>query len=122
MLPGTVEWPAALAGRYREQGLWDGTTLYDILACAARRDPAKTALVDGGRRSSYADLERDALLLAARLLDLGIAPLDRVVVQLPNVTEFVVVYFALARIGQTIKAATAIKQAATNQKVAWKPV
>ena len=99
MLQGTVEWPAELARRYREQGLWDGTTLFDILARAARRDPSKTALVDGGRRSSYADLERDALLLAARLLDLGIAPLDRVVVQLPNLTEFVIVYFALARIG-----------------------
>ena len=99
MLAGTVEWPAPDARRYREQGLWDGTTLFDILACAARRDPAKTALVDGGRRSSYADLERDATRLAASLSALGIAPLDRVVVQLPNLTEFVIVYFALARIG-----------------------
>ena len=99
MLAGTVEWPAPDARRYREQGLWDGTTLFDILACAARRDPAKTALVDGERRSSYADLERDATRLAASLSALGIAPLDRVVVQLPNLTEFVIVYFALARIG-----------------------
>ena len=99
MLAGTVEWPAPDARRYREQGLWDGTTLFDILARAARRDPAKTALVDGGRRSSYADLERDATRLAASLSALGIAPLDRVVVQLPNLTEFVIVYFALARIG-----------------------
>jgi 2,3-dihydroxybenzoate-AMP ligase len=33
------------------------------------------------------------------LLDAGLAPLDRVVVQLPNVVEFVFLYFALQKIG-----------------------
>ena len=99
MLEGTVAWPAALADRYRAAGWWDGSTLFDVLARAARRRPDHIAVVDGERRLSYAELERTATRLAARLLALGIAPLDRVVVQLPNVAEFVVVYFALARIG-----------------------
>jgi len=37
--------------------------------------------------------------LALNLLDAGLAPLDRVVVQLPNVVEFVFLYFALQKIG-----------------------
>ncbi len=99
MLQGTVGWPEASAESYRRAGHWDGTRLFDVLSRAAAAQPHKTALVCNDQRFSYADLERDALRLAARLLALGIAPLDRVVVQLPNVPEFVLVYFALVRIG-----------------------
>ena len=37
--------------------------------------------------------------LALNLLDEGLKPLDRVVVQLPNVVEFAYLYFALQKIG-----------------------
>jgi 2,3-dihydroxybenzoate-AMP ligase len=70
-----------------------------VLARAASAHPDKTALACNEQRFSYAALEPDALRLAARLLTPGIAPLDRVVVQLPNPPERVPVYFALARIG-----------------------
>jgi len=99
MLQGTVGWPEASAALYRREGHWDGTRLFDVLSRAAQNHPNKTALVSNEQRFSYAELERGALKLAARLLALGIAPLDRVVVQLPNVPEFVLVYFALVRIG-----------------------
>jgi 2,3-dihydroxybenzoate-AMP ligase len=99
MLQGTVSWPEVSAASYRREGHWDGTRLFDVLSRAAQAHPDKTALLCKDSRFSYADLERDALRLAARLLTLGIAPLDRVVVQLPNVPEFVLVYFALVRIG-----------------------
>lgn len=99
MLQGTVGWPEASAALYRREGHWGGTRLFDVLSRAARAHPDKTALVCNEQRFSYAALERDALRLAARLLALGIAPLDRVVVQLPNIPEFVLVYFALVRIG-----------------------
>ena len=99
MLQGTVPWPAAAAARYRHEGHWDGSGVFDLLSRAAENHPDKTALVSGERRFSYAELQRDALRLAARLVALGIAPLDRVVLQLPNVPEFVLVYFALVRIG-----------------------
>lgn len=99
MLQGTVPWPAEAAARYRREGHWDGSRVFDLLSRAARSHPTKTALVSGDLRFSYAELQRDALRLAARLLAIGIAPLDRVVVQLPNIPEFVLVYFALVRIG-----------------------
>ncbi len=99
MLKGTIAWPAATAARYRHEGFWDGTCVFELLSRAAQTDADKTALVAGAQRVSYAGLQRDALHLAARLLALGIAPLDRVVLQLPNLPEFVLMYFALARIG-----------------------
>jgi 2,3-dihydroxybenzoate-AMP ligase len=99
MLEGAVDWPAAFADRYRREGWWTETTLFDIVDHGARDHPHKTALVAGPRRLSYAELRAQALQLAARLADGLIAPLDRVVVQLPNIIEFVVVYFALVRIG-----------------------
>jgi len=99
MLQGTVDWPEATAARYRAAGLWDGSTLFSLLEASAARWPDKTALVAAPRRLSYAELRQQATRLAARLLGLGLAPCDRVVVQLPNILEFAVVYFALARIG-----------------------
>ena len=84
MLEGTAPWPEAFAERYRAAGWWDGSTVFDVLARAARRRPDHIAIVDGERRLSYAELERLANRLAASLLDLGIAPLDRVVVQCPT--------------------------------------
>ena len=48
---------------------------------------------------TYTELNDRATRLALNLLDEGIKPLDRVVVQLPNVVEFVYLYFALQKIG-----------------------
>ena len=99
MLAGTVAWPAETAARYRREGYWDGRDLFDIVRRGAARRPGQIALIDRDRHWTYADLHRDATRLAARLLALGLAPRDRVVMQLPNAAEFVLVYFALARIG-----------------------
>lgn len=99
MLEGAVEWPEDLARRYRREGWWQDVGVFDVLAHAAQRAPDRTAIVAGDRRISYGALRCDAELLAARLRALGIARRDRVVVQLPNVPEFVTTYFALARIG-----------------------
>jgi 2,3-dihydroxybenzoate-AMP ligase len=99
LLEGTIPWPAAAAARYRHEGRWDGTCVFELLSRAAQTHANKTALVAGAHRLSYAELQHDALNLAARLLGLGIAPLDRVVLQLPNIPEFVLMYFALVRIG-----------------------
>jgi 2,3-dihydroxybenzoate-AMP ligase len=99
VLDGTVAWPAETAALYRREGFWDGTVLFDIVRRGAARRPAHIALIDRNRRWTYAELQRSATRLAARLLALGLAPRDRVVLQMPNAAEFVLVYFALARIG-----------------------
>ncbi|GAA3203012.1 acyl-CoA synthetase [Nonomuraea helvata] len=73
--------------------------LGDLLRRSAARHPAKTAIVYGGLRQSYADLDlavnRTANALAAR----GVAKGDRFAVLSHNNHAFVVAYFALARLG-----------------------
>ena len=99
MLTGCVPWPAAIAAEYRANGLWEGITLWEMLLRTAARNPRKVALVHGSQRIAYAELVATAERLAAQFVALGIRPLERVVVQLPNGPSFVHVYFALVRIG-----------------------
>ncbi len=99
MLQGCTAWPEETARRYRQQGYWAGITLYDMLLRSVAAAPGHTALVQGTRRLSYAQLRTAIDALAGRLIDLGFRPLDRVVFQLPNSIEFVIAFFALLRIG-----------------------
>jgi 2,3-dihydroxybenzoate-AMP ligase len=99
MLEHCAAWPEEFARRYRQQGCWADITLHDMLARSIRAAPERTALVQGDRRLSYAQLGEAIDRLAARLLGLGLRPLDRVVFQLPNSIEFVIAFFALLRIG-----------------------
>lgn len=100
MLDGYTGWPEEFATRYRERGYWRGRTLGSLLHERALDLPTThTAVVDGDRRWTYRELDAWADRLAAGLHDLGIAPLDRVLVHLPNVAEFLALSFALFRLG-----------------------
>ncbi|MFI1825451.1 (2,3-dihydroxybenzoyl)adenylate synthase [Streptomyces sp. NPDC020412] len=99
MLDGFVPWPDHLAAEYRRTGLWSGRPLGDLLHDSCVRNAERVAVVCGERRMTYAELSQRADRLAGGLLERGVKPLDRVVVQLPNVPEFVVVVFALLRAG-----------------------
>ncbi len=99
LLDGFVPWPEEVAVRYRREGYWQGRTLGGLLRDWAERYGPRTALVHGDSRFTYAELDAAADRRAAGLQDLGVQPGDRVVVQLPNVPEFVVVCFALFRLG-----------------------
>ncbi|WP_246342610.1 (2,3-dihydroxybenzoyl)adenylate synthase [Actinomadura verrucosospora] len=95
VMDGFTPWPAHLERRYKREGYWKDRVLGDVL----RGDPDRTALVAGGDRLTYADLDRRAERTAAGFLRLGVRRGDRVVVQLPNTTGFVVAFLALVRIG-----------------------
>jgi len=99
MLNGVVRYPAEFAERYRARGYWEDRSLRDTLDQAFKRNADRVAIVDGDKSVSYAELNGRATRLALNLLDEGLQPLDRVVVQLPNVIEFVYLYFALQKIG-----------------------
>jgi 2,3-dihydroxybenzoate-AMP ligase len=99
MLSGCVPWPPELAARYRAQGYWEDVTLWEMLERAIARSPDQTALVHGEERISYRRLGQTSLHLAVRLHEIGVRPLDRVVMQLDNVPAFAYTYFALQRIG-----------------------
>jgi 2,3-dihydroxybenzoate-AMP ligase len=97
----TVPWPEADAARYRAEGYWAGVPLGTLLGQAADRAPGAPALADAaaGVRLTYEELATRADAAAGRLLGLGLAPGMRVVVQLPNGWEFVVLTLACLRAG-----------------------
>src|SRR5882757_10029128 len=101
MLDGCTPWPAEAAQNYRAQRYWQGENLSGLLRDWAREHGDRTALVHAGERISYARLDRRVDRMAAGFRRHGIAAGDRVVVQLPNVPEFVIVCFALFRMGAT---------------------
>ncbi|CAM4006500.1 AMP-binding protein [Nocardia ninae] len=88
-------WPATEATQYRELGYWTGETFGDMLSSRAGTTPNAIAVVDDRNRWTYAELEQRATSLASGFLELGIQPGDRVLVQLPNIAEFVEVIFGL---------------------------
>jgi 2,3-dihydroxybenzoate-AMP ligase len=99
VLPRCVPWPEELATRYRREGYWTGEALGDLLQAWAPAEPERVALVGGERRWTYGELDAAADRFAAGLWRLGVRSLDRVVVQLPNVPEFVIISIALFRLG-----------------------
>lgn len=98
---GFVPFPADRAASYRAAGYWTGRALDTILTDAARRRPDHIAVIDApaGGGLSYAQFDERANRLAAGLARLGIAPGDRVLLQLPNGCQFAVALFGLLRAG-----------------------
>ena len=97
---GTVPWPEDLAREYQSAGWWRGLALGTEIAAVANVRRAATALVDGATRLSYASLLARADALATRLSDgLGLERGDRIVVQLPNCWQFVVLTLGCLRAG-----------------------
>jgi 2,3-dihydroxybenzoate-AMP ligase len=99
MLDGFVPFPPEFAERYRAKGYWQDRTLAQEFDAVFRKFASRTALIDGARRYTYADVDRLSDNLALNLLELGLKPLDRVLPVLPNIAEFVILYFALQKIG-----------------------
>jgi 2,3-dihydroxybenzoate-AMP ligase len=92
-------WPADLAAHYRAQGHWLDLPMTDILERRCQADPLAPAIQCGERTLSYADLDHQSSRLAAHLHGLGLRTHDTALVQLPNIAEFYVVYFALLKLG-----------------------
>lgn len=99
MIEGVVPFPPEFAEDYRRKGYWRDQSLAQIFSERFRQHADRIALVDGDRSFSYARLDALSENLALNLLDAGIRPRERVVVSLPNVAEFVILYFALQKIG-----------------------
>lgn len=96
---GHTPWPGEFVDRYWAAGHWRGNTLDNLLRDWALQYGPRTALVHGDTRLTYANLNRRVDRMAAGIRLLGLRPGRRVVVQLPNVPEFVVTAFALMRAG-----------------------
>jgi non-ribosomal peptide synthetase component E (peptide arylation enzyme) len=88
-----------LIARYQQSGHWGSETFYAILSARAAAHPDRIAIVDRGRRVTYAELKTRVDRVAAGFAALGIGSGDVVTIQLPNWVEFAYVFFALERLG-----------------------
>jgi long-chain acyl-CoA synthetase len=76
--------------------------LGQVLPAGAQKYGDKTALVIGDRSFSFNDLNHLSGRVANGLRDLGIAPGDRVTLYSQNCWEWIVSYYAIARLGAVI--------------------
>jgi len=74
-------------------------TLGDCLRRSARRYPKKVALVDGEKRITYEELNRQANQFGHALLNLGLNKADKVVYIGTNRSELLIVFFGAAKAG-----------------------
>lgn len=94
-----VPWPATVANRYREAGVWAGVTLSTALDEVVARRPDHVAAVCGTKRLSFDELASRSRRVAAGLSARGLRPGDVAILQLPNREAFLVVLLALLRLG-----------------------
>ncbi len=85
-----------------ERGLWRDETVEEYLDRWATERPDRTAMVDGGGRSTWAGLARTVERVAHGLAAHGVEPGRVIACQLPNWSEFVVVLLAAARLGAVV--------------------
>ena len=77
-------------------------TLADVLSVAAQKYSGKTALVCGKRSFSFIELCNRSGQLANGLRGLGVSPGDRVTLYSQNCWEWIISYYAVARLGAVI--------------------
>jgi long-chain acyl-CoA synthetase len=75
------------------------TSVGTVLERALERDPAHEALVSSDTRMSYEELDRAAERAASALAGMGVEKDDVVAVSLPNYSDVVITFHAVARLG-----------------------
>ncbi len=76
-----------------------GNHMFDAIRAAAGRRDAPFIVTEAGRIWTYGDLIDFSASLAQRLVDLGVAPGDRVAVQVEKSPEALMLYVACLRVG-----------------------
>ena len=73
-----------------------------VLERAAATVPDKVAVVDGGRRITFRELDAMADALASGFAGLGFAKGDRVAIYMPNSLELMAAFYALQKLGVVV--------------------
>lgn len=81
------------------QSEWANKTIVDYLKNAVELYPDKTAVIDRKSRYTYRELGKLVDRVALGLLELGLKKGDVISFQLPNWNEFIILHFAVTRIG-----------------------
>ena len=92
-----TRWPDEFAARYRQKGYWQDLPLTNLITRHAENDAV--AIIDGDRHISYRQFNQRVDNLACSLQRQGLKRGETALVQLGNVAEFYITFFALLRIG-----------------------
>ena len=83
---------------YLTSGQWTEESFVDYLEKHAKNHPYRDAIIDENeKRTTYAELHQQTNQLALALLKLGIRPDERIAIQLPNSSEFIVSFMGAAK-------------------------
>jgi 2,3-dihydroxybenzoate-AMP ligase len=99
VLEGFVRYPESFVKKYKEKGYWMDRTLGEEFDEWVNRYRDRLALTYMGNDVSYSEMAEKVNRLSLHLIDLGLRPYDRIILQLPNEPEFVYCYFAAVKIG-----------------------
>jgi len=99
MLEGFVQFPEFFVKKYKGKGYWVDKTLGEEFDEWVNQHPHRIALAYTGNYISYSEMAEKVNRLALHLINLGLRPYDRIILQLPNEPEFVYCYFAAVKIG-----------------------
>lgn len=77
----------------------EGMTVASALSTRATMDPGSPFLIFGESHATLAEIDQQADAMAAALAGLGVEPGDRIALVLPPCPEFVVSFFAAAKMG-----------------------
>ena len=90
-----------LTPQYIEQysSIWPQKTILDYLNNAVAQSPDKVAIIDKKSRYTYKELKQLVDRAALGLKQLGVKKGDVVSLQLPNWNEFIILHYAITRIG-----------------------
>ncbi|MBT8114730.1 MAG: acyl--CoA ligase [Arenicella sp.] len=101
--------PQKRIDEYTTRGWWGSETLHSLLAKAARLSPQRLAVADQPNREqlsdgealriSFAELDHASDNLAEQFIAAGMGVDDKLIVQLPNIAELVICYYAASKIG-----------------------
>nr|WP_211171003.1 AMP-binding protein [Bacillus sp. DNRA2] len=81
------------------QSIWPNRTILDYLNDAIAKNPDKVAIIDKRSRYTYRELGNLVDRVALGLLEQGLGKGDVISFQLPNWNEFVILHYAVTRIG-----------------------
>lgn len=99
-LTGYVPFDHERRQEYLDAGYWQNVTFHDVVDRHAEHTPEQTAVVGPRRELTYAELATNSRQIAAYISgELGVRPNERVVLQLPNCSEFFEMFLACSRAG-----------------------
>lgn len=105
--------PAQTIAHYTQAGWWGTDTLSSIFQRALKQAPDQLALCDPSNRETmvsgeplrltFTQIDQRVDELARHLFAVGLRQDDKIVLQMPNVAEVVLVYLACARLGLIVR-------------------